>query len=44
MKYDIVLREKGDYQNVILVETIKALNNGFIPVMFRKGVPLPRFL
>ena len=37
MKHDIVLKEKGDYQNVILVETIKALNNGFIPVMFRKG-------
>ena len=35
-KYDFILRESGDYQNVILVETIKALNKGLIPVMFRK--------
>ena len=37
-KYNFILKEKGDYQNVILVEAIKALNNGFIPVMFRKGL------
>ena len=35
IKHNFILKEKGDYQNVILVESIKALNNGFIPVMFR---------
>ena len=35
-KYDFILSKEGDYQNVILVETIKAINNGLIPIMFRK--------
>ena len=35
-KYDFILRKDGDYQNLILVETIKALHNGLTPIIFRK--------
>ncbi|MCH5225801.1 MAG: hypothetical protein J1D77_07350 [Muribaculaceae bacterium] len=35
-KYDFILSKDGDYQNVILVETIRAINKGLTPIMFRK--------
>lgn len=37
-RYNFILSKGGDYQNVILVETIKAINNDLTPVMFRKGL------